>query len=386
MRFTSSLGSERGALPSLDTVHDEGAVRSILNRLNEVGGEITFPVAPLPVLVPRYLVNEMLTAVRAYFGHLRRPSFLKRSRSWVPSDHRAAGALAAPPALSQFDFALTSTPSGEIRPHLVECQGISSLMGFVPLYGQLLADALAPDHTPLLAHSSLEEYAGDLRRVLGGAWLIDVAVSEQRLRADFWILRHLVGVEIKDLTSEVVRDVEAGDPLLYSRIVPPEARRKGVLHIMQRLFARPRRWVYHPDWYYAMSKRLLPELSLSAPLVPESALLTPESAKRWAGREDVVLKPTDDYGGTGVILDPLEEDLRAALAAPEPYILQRRVPLERLVTVPNGEALFCELRVLCLDDRPCALFCRLAHDPIVSIARNAAFPWCGITAGLVPKS
>lgn len=372
---------------ALGTVYDEGAVARVLERVVAVGGELTFPVAPLPVIIPPPLVEEMLGATRLFLDHINQPGFRERSESWVPPGHRAAGALERVPVFNLFDFAITTDSEGRLRPHLIECQGCSSLMGFIPFYGELLAEALAPDHTSLLSHGSLEEYVEDLRNTLGEAcWLVDVDTPNQRLRADFWILRHLCGIEVMDLTPELVRRAKDEQPRLYNRIVAPEARRAGLLHVMQDLFGEEQRWVAHPDWYHALSKRTLPELSKLSSVVPETALVTPESVRQWSGRQGVVLKPSDDFGGQGVILEPSAEDLRRALAASEPYMLQRRIPVEPLFTAPDGQRFFCELRVLSLVDRPVGFFCRVAQDPVVSIGRNSGFQWCGITSGLMQKN
>ena len=386
--FISDLSTvdDVAAGQGLGTAYGEEAVTRILDRVVEVGGEVTFPVAPLPVLVPTHLVDRMLDAVRSYFEFIKRPGFLPRARRAVADGCGAVGSPEPIPVFSQFDFALSASAGGGIDIHLVECQGVSSLMGFVPFYGHLLAEELAPGHTPLLSHRDLEHYAADLRRVMSGAWLVDVDVHHQRLRADFWILRHLAGVEVKDLTRETVTAADRQGPALYNRILPPEARRAGVFEVMRELYGRQRRWITHPDWYYALSKGTLMDLQRVSSLVPECTLLTPDTARTWGGRRDVVLKPVDDYGGSGVILEPGEEDYRRALADPQPHMLQRRIDIDRLLTAPDGQRLFCELRVLCLEETPCALFVRVADDPLVSIARNTGYSWCGITAGLVRRN
>lgn len=361
----------------------EAAAR-IREKIVEIGGEITFPFSPTPVFVPRDLTDEMCAAVRLFFRAMQDPDYRREAESWIPEDCRAAGGLETIPPVSQFDFAITRTPGGRLEPHLIECQGCSSLMGIVPWYGHLICQEQVPGFTPFLSHLSWDEYVEDLTSVLGKSILIDVDTSTQRLRADFWILHHFAQIEIGNLCPGTVVRIDEEHPRLYSRIVPAEAKRKGCLDVMQSLYVKHRDWVAHPNWFFGLSKRSLPRLSRISALVPETVDLTAETLLARRDMEEMVLKPANDFGGVGVELHPTPADLAAALVSGEPYMLQRRIEISPLVRTPDGSDLFCELRVLCLEDRPIGLFCRLATDPRVNISFNDHHPWCGITVGLLP--
>ena len=348
------------------------------------GEEISFPLSSTPVFVGRGLAEQLTGAVAAFFAAVRRPSFQERAARWVPDRYRVGGDLQGIPQVSQFDFALGRDAAGELKPHLLECQGCSSLMGIVPWYGELLCSRMLPGYTPFLSHDGWEAYRADLTAVLGDSVLIDVETPIQRLRADFWVLRHFARIEVADLAWRTLCELREGQRRVYCRVVPVEAERSGCDDVFAGFCRQRIAWVSNPDWFFMLGKRALPMLREVSDLVPETSELTAESAAGWSGRVDFVLKPCNDFGGSGVNLDPGPADLERALASGEPHVLQERIALEPVVQPPDGPPLFCDLRVLCLADRPVSLLCRLARDRMCNIGRNQQYPWCGITVGLMP--
>jgi hypothetical protein len=259
-------------------------------------------------------------------------------------------------------------------------------MGIVPWYGHLLCGEMTPGFTPFLGYASWEEYRQHLLEVLGNSVLVDVETRTQRLRADFWVLRHFAGIEVADLDGPTLDRLAASRARVYSRVVPAEAERRGDEEVLHAFCTTPRNWASNPDWFFMLSKRGLHRLREVSDLVPETVELTAESAAAWGDFSGVVLKPSYDFGGRGVNLDPTPADVQAALASGEPWVLQEKVTLAPVVQPPDGPPLFCDLRVLCLQDRPVSFFCRLARDRMCNIVHNQSFPWCGITVGLLPAS
>jgi hypothetical protein len=348
------------------------------------GEEITFPLSMRPVFVSPELARQLCGAVRTFLGRIREADYRQEAAAWVPERYRAGGELGEIPQLSTFDFAMTLDADGEIRPRLLECQGFSSLMGIVPWFGHLLCSEMVEGFTPFLSHTTWEEYREHLARVLGGAVLVDIETARQRLRTDFWVLRNFVEVEVADLEWSILDRLDGMGRRVYSRVVPVEAEKSGCDEVFQAFCRQSREWVLNPDWFFMLGKRGLHRLREVSDLVPETVDLTPETARSWAEQSDFILKPANDFAGHGVQLEPTAEDLRAALASGERHVLQEKVTLAPVVQPPDGPALFCDVRVLCLEDRPAGLFCRLARDRMCNISHNQKFPWCGITVGLVP--
>ncbi len=366
---------------------DPARSRGLRDRITlETGEPVTFPLSDSPVFVPEDLVQRLADELRRFFAIVRTEEYRREAALWVPPEHRAAGPVDEIPAFSCWDFGLTKTPTGDVVPLMLECQGCSSLMGIVPWFGRLLQQQIGPGVTPLLSHLTWEDYRGDLSETLDGAFLIDEDTSTQRLRTDFWALRNFVDLGIVDLSRETVASLDEEPRRLYNRIVPAEVCRAGNGAALRALFERPRDWVSHPDWFFMLSKRSLCRFGEASDAVPHTEELTEETARRGRTAKGYVLKPCNDFGGRGVVLDPTPKDLETALASGEPHLLQERIDLARIVQPPNGPKLYCDLRVLCLQDRPVCLFVRLARDLLCNISFNGHYDWCGITVGLVPRS
>ena len=366
---------------------DPARSRALRDRItSETGEPVTFPLSDSPVFVPRGLVRRLAQELRRFFAILRTREYRDEATAWVPEAYRAAGPVDELPAFSCWDFGLSESADGEVVPYMLECQGCSSLMGIVPWFGRLLQKQMGPGVTPFLSHDTWEEYRRDLSKVLDGAFLIDEDTSTQRLRTDFWTLRNMVDMGVLDLSRDTVSRLDEEPRRLYNRIVPAEVHRMGNAGALRALFGRPRDWVSHPDWFFMLSKRSLCRFWKSSDQVPQTEELSEDTARLWSAEKDFVLKPCNDFGGRGVLLDPRPEDLEAALRSGEPHLLQERIELARVVQPPHGPKLYCDLRVLCLEDRPVCLFVRLARDLLCNISFNGHYEWCGITVGLVPRS
>ena len=366
---------------------DPSYSKNLRERIASSTGEpVTFPLSDSPVFVPQELVELLACELRRFFEILRTEDYRREAAGWVPSRHRAAGPVDEVPVFSCWDFGLGRREDGQVVPHMLECQGCSSLMGIVPWFGLLLQEKLGPGVTPFLSHDTWEDYRKSLAEELDGALLIDEDTAHQKLRTDFWALRNFLDLGVVDLSSETVARLDREPRRLYNRIVPAEVHRAGNETALQALFGQARPWVSHPNWFFMLSKRSLCRFAEVSDLVPRTEELTPETAKAWASTKNFVLKPCNDFGGRGVILDPTPADLEAALRSGEPHLLQERIDLARVVQPPTGPQLYCDLRVLCIRDRPVSLFVRLARDLLCNISFNGHYEWCGITVGLVPRS
>ena len=113
-------------------------------------------------------------------------------------------------------------------------------------------------------------------------------------------------------------------------------------------------WVTHPNWFFKISKFLLP--LLQHPFVPKSYFLNefPESERL----DNFVLKPLFSFAGSGVNLHPTQK-ITDAIVDKENYILQRKVHYEPIFEDINGEFAKAEIRLLYIwreqDERPILL-------------------------------
>ena len=103
------------------------------------------------------------------------------------------------------------------------------------------------------------------------------------------------------------------------------------------------KWITHPNWFFKISKFILPKLNHE--FVPKSYFLAdfPETENL----ENFVLKPLFSFAGSGVNLYPTPEIL-AEIEDKENYILQRKVQYASLFEDINGEFSKAEIRMLYL--------------------------------------
>ena len=113
-------------------------------------------------------------------------------------------------------------------------------------------------------------------------------------------------------------------------------------------------WVTHPNWFFKISKYLLPLLHHQ--FVPKSYFL--HEFPEHENLEDFVLKPLFSFAGSGVNLNPTKE-ITDAIEDKENYILQRKVQYEPVFKDINGEFSKAEIRLLYIwyenDERPILL-------------------------------
>ncbi len=100
----------------------------------------------------------------------------------------------------------------------------------------------------------------------------------------------------------------------------------------------------------------------------------------WIGdhREELVLKPNDDYGGTGIVLgwevDNATWEIAVTRALTEPYIVQRRIalPSEPFAAILDGQLAFDDRIVdtapFCWDGAYAdGMLCRISTSTLVNV-------------------
>ncbi|MFP7655067.1 hypothetical protein [Chryseobacterium proteolyticum] len=114
------------------------------------------------------------------------------------------------------------------------------------------------------------------------------------------------------------------------------------------------KWITHPNWFFKISKYLLPLLRHQ--FVPKSYFL--HEFPEHENLENYVLKPLFSFAGSGVELNPTFE-ITDSITDKENYILQRKVQYEPVFEDINGEFSKAEIRLLYIwrenDERPILL-------------------------------
>lgn len=273
------------------------------------------------------------------------------------------------PHFFTIDFGICSSGNGEIEPQLIELQAFPSLYAFQKAFEDTFCEVY-----PFLAEIKNtmphETFKNHLKEVIVGnenpenVILLEIYPERQKTAIDFVLTEKLLGIKTVCLTkikkkgkklfydnngqlTEVKR--------IYNRVIFDELDRipdlKTEFDFREDIEVT---WVTHPNWFFKISKYLLP--LLQHPFVPKSYFL--HEFPEHENLEDFVLKPLFSFAGSGVNLNPTKE-ITDAIEDKENYILQRKVQYEPVFEDIHGDFSKAEIRLLYIwrekDERPILL-------------------------------
>ncbi|ODS81711.1 MAG: hypothetical protein ABS46_10745 [Cytophagaceae bacterium SCN 52-12] len=365
-------------------------------------GQLDFRVAESPVFVDSAFRDKLLDACSSIMDAVAAPDFLARTDRAIPPDQRVPGENRHT-SFFAVDFAICRGASGELEPRLIELQGFPSVFGY-----QLYLSRLYQKRYPFLesmnftfsgAADEEDAFISHFGHVLLGnedpenVILLEIFPEKQKTRIDFEITRQYWGVTPVCLTK-IIRE---GRKIFYEK----EGRRIQVRRIYNRLIFDDLgnfpglktgfsltddadvTWVGHPNWFFRISKFMLP--LLSGPYFPETRFLSDYGGNFPPDPENYVLKPLFSFAGSGVELHVTADKL-AAIADPENYILQRKVTYEPVILTNDGSKVKSEIRMLYTwpDDaeKPVLLtaLSRLSRGEMIGVRFNKDFTWVGSSA------
>jgi hypothetical protein len=278
---------------------------------------------------------------------------------------------------------------------LIELQGFPSLLAYQSMLSELMRDYT---HIPEQYSSYLNGYdAGSHQQLLKdiilgkedplSVILLEILPEKQKTRIDFAITEKMLGIKTVCF-SKIKRE---GNSLYYEW----QGKKQKISRIFNRMiFEDPfliqyqdsindlftntdLTWVSHPNWYYRISKYLLP--FLDHPNIPASWFL--DELKEMPRLSDHVLKPLYSFAGAGVNLDVKLEDIEK-IEHPREWILQRKVNYLPVIQTPD-EAAKLEIRLFYYwpkgMPRPIAIhnLARLSKGSMIGTRYNKDKDWVG---------
>ncbi len=385
----------------------EEKYQAFLTDLNEQYGQgrkVAFRVAETPIFVPAALTAKLKQAVTDIVAVITGPDFAAHSAGAVPA-HLVVPNEDAHTQLLAIDFAVCRDAEGELTPQLIELQGFPSLFAYEVLLGETFRR-----HFPIPGNVShflnghdREAYLMLLRRTIladeapENVVLLEVEPWTQGTAIDFAATERLLGIRTVCVT-EVER---TGDQLFYQRDgVRTRIKRLYNRVIFDELEQRPDikarmafqfqdaldlTWAGHPNWFFRISKYLMPRLH--SDFVPASTFLH-ELTEVPADLENYVLKPLFSFSGAGVKFHVTAADIDAVPAEERAnFILQKKVKYEPAVLTPDGDLVKAEIRMLLLwpqeDAAPTLAvnLVRLSKGEMIGVKFNKDKTWVGGTIG-----
>lgn len=373
----------------------------ILELLEKGAGEAPeFRISESPIFLSNELKKKLLEVSESIIDQLA-------------SISREELALAIPPHLKvpgktnhlhfiAIDFGLCHNAQQEVEPQLIELQGFASLFSFQHFFSQTLRSEY-PWLKELSGISEVKDPIGLLKKVIlshhasENVVLLELHPEKQKTRIDFHLTEDYLGIETVCVTKVEKEGrmlyywkngVKTPIHRIYNRVIFDELDRENALNLnfsfQEDLNVE---WVAHPNWFFMISKYLLP--SLEHKYIPKTYFAHEFPAKE--NIKDYVLKPLFSFAGSGVNLHPTEMDLKT-LKKPSQFIVQKKVSYAPLFTDINGEKAKAEIRLLYLweDSAPrpeltdCIVRMTKSEMANVDFNRNANI-WTGSSVAFFTK-
>ncbi|WP_336688821.1 MULTISPECIES: hypothetical protein [unclassified Chryseobacterium] len=331
------------------------------------GLEAGFRISESPLFLTKEFESKLIDASESIITQIKNLPEETLQKA-IPDNCRVPNDTKQPHFFT-IDFGICKSENGEIEPQLIELQAFPSLYAFQKVFEQTFCDVYPflselQNKTP---HEDFKNYMKDL--ILGNenpehVILLEIYPEKQKTAIDFVLTEKLLGIKTVCLTK-IKKDgrklfYENDGKLteirrIYNRVIFDELDRipdlKTEFDFREDVDVT---WVTHPNWFFKISKFLLPLLQHQ--FVPKSYFLHefPESESL----ENFVLKPLFSFAGSGVNLNPTKE-ITDAIEDKENYILQRKVNYEPIFEDINGEFSKAEIRLLYIwrenDERPILL-------------------------------
>lgn len=390
---------EKNARALYNQSFTEEKYKQMLGMIHEeFPNQLDFRVAESPIFIDKSLKIKLLQAGNAIVDTLLSSDFKEKtaraipSHQWVPNEGKHPHFLA-------IDFALTTHPeSQEVEPQLIELQGFPSLFGYQWYLGQLYRQFFTvPDScTPYFNKLDDSSYIQKFKDILLGDTdpkqivLLEIEPEKQKTRLDFAITEQLWGIPTICLTKVIKRgrklyylsdNQEIEIKKIYNRVIFDDLDRNypNLETSFKQTDDVDVEWLTHPNWFFRISKFLLP--FLKGPYFPKTSFLS-DLTELPSDLENFVLKPLFSFAGSGVIIDVTAEHI-AAIKDPENYILQQKVAYSPLIEDNKGEKIKAEIRLLYIwgekDARPTLLtnLARLSKGKMIGVDYNKNKDWVG---------
>lgn len=348
------------------------------------GLEPAFRISESPLFLTKDFEAKLIDASNSIINQIKDlPSVVLQKA--VPDNCRVPNDTDKPHFFT-IDFGICKNKNGEIEPQLIELQAFPSLYAFQRVFENAFCE-IYPFLSELRNTISPEDFKNQLNDLIVGndnpenVILLEIYPEKQKTAIDFILTEKLLGIKTVCLTkvkkngrklyyenegqlTEIKR--------IYNRVIFDELDRipdlKTEFDFREDIDVK---WITHPNWFFKISKFLLPILQHR--FVPKSYFLNefPETEDL----KNFVLKPLFSFAGSGVNLNPTQE-ITDAIEDKQNYILQRKVEYAPIFEDINGDFSKAEIRLLYIwpenNDRPILMenLARMTKAAMVNVDFN----------------
>lgn len=371
---------------------------ALLRQIEETYSEPSaFRISETPVFIDKGLKKKVFSACDAIIEQLGQINFSEIRQKFIPKELQSPAPMGNPHFLA-IDFGLCDDGQGGIAPQLIELQAFPTLFFYQPFLGNAFLN-----NYPNIPQDNLHFYFSNLSDasyqkevaevILGGenpenVILLELFPEKQKTRIDFWATKKALGIEIVCMTKVIKKGkslfYEKGGRKIrinriYNRVIFDELQRIENLDINFNLSDDlDVEWVTHPDWFYMISKCIMPILKHEN--IPQSYYLNDFPVDLDLSK--YVLKPLFSFAGQGINLYP-NQAIIDRLEDKHNYILQQKVPYAPLVKTNTERNSKVELRMLYIWSekenrlKPVINLTRMSKGEMINVSHQVNDTWIG---------
>ena len=364
-----------------------------------------FRISETPVFISKAVKKEVEEACDSIISQLRKIDFPEIRRKFIPAELQSPVPMGNPHFLA-IDFGLCEDGKGGITPQLIELQAFPTLFFYQPFLGEAFMQ-----HYPNIPKEGFDYYLNGLdkksytekvRKVILGdekpenVILLEIFPEKQKTRIDFWSTKKALGIEIVCMTKVLKEGKKlfymkdgTKTPIhrIYNRVIYDELERlkdlKTNFNLNDDLDVE---WVTHPDWFFMISKCIMPMLEHKN--IPKSYYLSDFPAELDLNK--FVLKPLFSFAGQGVDLHPNQEAINT-ISDKQNYILQQKVQYAPLIKTNTPKNSKVELRMLYVwsDEEnkltPVINLTRMSKGEMINVSHQVDETWIGSSISFFEK-
>jgi hypothetical protein len=373
---------------------------AFIKDINESGGNnLDFRICETPLFITEELSNELVNACNEIIDIISTDDFYRYSLSSIPAEWNVPGEDKHTSFL-QIDFAITQNERGKYIPLLIELQGFPTVYFYQLLLEEKIREyfSIPGNMTSYYNALSAKSYASLLREIIVEEYdpenviLLEIEPEKQKTRIDFYLTEKHLGIKTICITKLIKHgkklfykenNKEIPVKRIYNRVIFDELAGKSINYNFRFTDLIDITWAGHPNWYYRISKYILPFISqrdISSNYAPECKLLN-EFNSYPVDLNKYVLKPLYSFAGSGVEINVTKE-LLDSIKQKENYILQRKVEYAPLVETPDGYSK-AEIRMMFVwkdkDLKPLLVnnLVRMSKGKMMGVSFNKDKTWVG---------
>ena len=364
-----------------------------------------FRISETPFFIGKELKEKVFSACDAIIEQLWQIDFSEIRQRFIPKELQSPMPMDKPDFFS-IDFGLCDDGNGGVMPQLIELQAFPTLFFYQPFLGNAFLNNYPniPKEKLHFYLSGLDDksYLKEVGQVIladknpENVILLELFPERQKTRIDFWSTKKALGIEVVCMTKVIKEGrklfymkegIKTPIHRIYNRVIFDELQRIENLEVNFNLNDDlDVEWVTHPDWFFVISKCIMPLLKHKN--IPKSYYL--EDFPEKLDLADYVLKPLFSFAGNGINLYPNRATINN-IEDKHNYILQQKVKYTSLVKTTTEKNSKVELRMLFIWSeaenrlKPVINLTRMSKGEMINVSHQVDETWIGSSISFFEK-